>query len=65
MLYAGTLPFTHREFAFELHDGTFLRYYSFAKMDELKAILKQRVPIAISLGAVYSEQVSIDAWCMK
>ena len=57
LLFADTLPFTHREFAFQLQDGRFLRYFSFEKMDDLKATLKQHIPVAISLGAVYRVQV--------
>lgn len=61
-LSTGMLPFAHREFAFQLRDGTFLRYYSFEKIAELKATLKKHTPVAVSLGAVYSEQVTVRAW---
>ena len=61
----GTLPFAQREFAFKLQDGTFLRYYSFEKMAELKAAVKKHVPVAISVGAVYSEQVRFDGVSKK
>lgn len=61
-LSTGMLPFTHREYACELRDGTFLRYYSFEKLAELKATLKKHIPVAVSLGPVYSEQVTEHAW---
>ena len=38
-----------------------MRYYSFEKMVELKAAVKKHVPVAISVGAVYSEQVRFEA----
>jgi len=57
------LSFAQREFAFKLQDGTF--FYSFEKMAELKAAVKKHVPVAISVGAVYSEQVRFEGVSIK
>lgn len=57
LLYPGVLPFARREFAFELRDGSFLRYYSFEHISELKTALKTLLPVMISLGPVYSVKV--------
>ena len=52
------LPFENREFAFVLKNGSFLQYYSFERVDQLKATIKSLYPKSISLGPVYTNKVS-------
>ena len=55
------LPLMHREFAFELQDGTFMRYYSFKDIAGLKTTVKKHVPTGVwCLAAVPVNKSRVD-----
>ena len=49
--------FTHREFSFTLKDDVYIRYLSFADLDEFEKELQKRCPYKIDIGAVFSHRV--------
>lgn len=51
--------FTHREFSFTLKDDIYVRYLSFADLDEFEKELQRRCPYKIDIGAVFSNRVHI------
>jgi DNA primase small subunit len=51
---AASRNFTHREFAFTLHNEAYLRYNSFASAEELKREVCRLNPARFEIGPVYS-----------
>ena len=49
--------FTHREFSFTLKDDIYIRYLSFANLEEFEKELQKRCPYKIDIGAVFSHRV--------
>jgi len=55
--------FTHREFSFTLKDDIYIRYLSFADLDEFEKELQKRCPYKIDIGAVFSHRVCMYMLC--
>ena len=51
--------FSHREFSFTLKDDIYVRYLSFADIDEFEKELQKRCPYKIDIGAVFSNRVDM------
>ena len=51
--------FTNREFSFTLKDDIYVRYLSFADLDEFEKELQKRCPYKIDIGAVFSNRVCV------
>jgi len=51
--------FVHREFSFTLKDDIYVRYLSFADLEEFEKELQKRCPYKIDIGAVFSHRVCV------
>jgi len=51
------LYFARREFSFTLKDDIYVRYLSFADLEEFEKELQKRCPYKIDIGAVFSHRV--------
>ncbi|KAJ1931250.1 p48 polypeptide of DNA primase, partial [Linderina macrospora] len=52
----ASMTFTHREFAFTIRDGIYIRYQSFKDSDEFQRELSRLLPTRFEIGAVFTAQ---------
>lgn len=55
--YVDPKNLRNREFSFTFANGSYLRFQSFDKAEQLQAFLISNCPVKIDLGAIYSTKV--------
>ncbi|KAJ1951136.1 p48 polypeptide of DNA primase, partial [Linderina pennispora] len=53
---SSSMTFTHREFAFTIRDGIYIRYQSFKDCEEFQRELARLIPTRFEIGAVFTAQ---------